>query len=1195
MSGSINNILNTSMGYSFESLFDTSIYPSLTEHFYKYFEEKNPVIYCEFAKYRDTHGEGYTPLQVSEVIIGAAPHLSSFIGELFMINEPLNLYIEQAKDENEVFRFKKDIIQRKVFKRFKPDALPSLEWEKLNAFAAKVKNIAFPELDFVKDEELNTAKLMLGLSEIEKNYRWFYKGDKFAPENFTIPEDVKIKGDFILSKLSEEFTAPEVSDDEKLKFILETLEAWLFAKYHYDPYVRHWASYFEPKKTDYNSLVDFERPDEKFPELLDSKSNHFRQRDGFKLNDHLRTEREVLNQVDYCMLCHDRNKDSCSKGMVDKAGNKQLNPVGNVLNGCPLNEKISESHTLRKAGYPLASLSVIMIDNPMCPGTGHRICNDCMKGCIFQKQEPVNIPLVESSILREVLALPYGFEIYSLLTRWNPLNIHNPYEKPYNGKSVLVVGMGPAGYTLSHHLLKMGFGVTGIDALKIEPLFEEYTGAAGGTPKPVKDFFSEIYHSLDERILQGFGGVSEYGITVRWDKNFLSVIYIALMRRKLFRLYDGVRFGSTITIDDAWDMGFDHIALASGAGSPTIINAKNNLAKGIKKSSDFLMMLQLSGAQKDNNLAAIQMQLPAVVIGGGLTGIDCSTELLAYYPVHVEKILSAYEKVVAESGEETFWSQYNEEEKEIVKVYLMHAYTLRTEKQKARMEQREPAITELLRSWGGVTFVYRKSINDAPSYRENHEEIVEALEQGIKIAERLSPAEFIVNKFGSVQEARFNVQEIVKDEESGKTKYVNSDRFVTLPARTVIVAAGTSPNISYEKEYPGTFKLDKWNQFFLSYKTERNGNEINLAETANGEAGFFTSYLKDNKTISYFGDNHPIYVGNVVRAMASAKEGSLKIYELFKAELAENAPADSFLKIAGSLAEKLTAKVVSVNIINNDYTELKVNAPMCAAKYLPGHFFKLQNYELYAPSLNGAKLVVKPLALAPCEVNKKTGDITFIIRNKGVSSRMVSFFKPGEKVMLMGPAGAPFDIPTGKKVLFIGEGYRIYNLMPVAKSFEENKNSVSFIAINGANKEYLPETISIPADSPGLLIEVLSSRVKLDEYDTVIIDTGSMIISFMKDFINDNNPELFNSKKVIGVINSPMQCMMQEICADCLQKQVDPVTGKEEFVYSCVNQNQELKLVDLNNYEARLKFDSAAQKLNENYLDMLLNKANSPA
>ena len=94
-----------------------------------------------------------------------------------------------------------------------------------------------------------------------------------------------------------------------------------------------------------------------------------------------------------------------------------------------------------------------------------------MKACVFQKQEPVNIPQIETRVLTDVLALPWGFEIYGLLTRWNPLNVRRPYPAPATtGKNVLVVGLGPAGYTLAHHLAREGFGVVGIDGLKIEPL-----------------------------------------------------------------------------------------------------------------------------------------------------------------------------------------------------------------------------------------------------------------------------------------------------------------------------------------------------------------------------------------------------------------------------------------------------------------------------------------------------------------------------------------------------------------------------------------------------------------------------------------------------------------------------------------------------------------------------------------------------
>jgi len=34
-------------------------------------------------------------------------------------------------------------------------------------------------------------------------------------------------------------------------------------------------------------------------------------------------------------------------------------------------------------------------------------------------------------------------------------------------------------------------------------------------------------------------------------------------------------------------MGFDHVAIAAGAGRPTIIDMKNNLIRGIRKASDF--------------------------------------------------------------------------------------------------------------------------------------------------------------------------------------------------------------------------------------------------------------------------------------------------------------------------------------------------------------------------------------------------------------------------------------------------------------------------------------------------------------------------------------------------------------------------------------------------------------------------------
>jgi len=74
----------------------------------------------------------------------------------------------------------------------------------------------------------------------------------------------------------------------------------------------------------------------------------------------------------------------------------------------------------------------------------------------------------------------------------------------------------------------------------------------------------------------------------------------------------------------------------------------------------------------------------------------------------------------------------------------------------------------------------------------------------------------------------------------------------------------------------------------------------------------------------------------------------------------------------------------------------------------------------------------------------------------------------------------------------------------------------------------------------------------------------------------------------IGSINSPMQCMMKEICAQCLQRHVDPETGKESFVFSCHNQDQLLDRVDWKHLNDRLRQNSVQEKQTNLWLDHLL-------
>ena len=85
-------------------------------------------------------------------------------------------------------------------------------------------------------------------------------------------------------------------------------------------------------------------------------------------------------------------------------------------------------------------------------------------------------------------------------------------------------------------------------------------------------------------------------------------------------------------------------------------------------------------------------------------------------------------------------------------------------------------------------------------------------------------------------------------------------------------------------------------------------------------------------------------------------------------------------------------------------------------------------------------------------------------------------------------------------------------------------------------------------------------------------------------------PYLKSGHTAIGSINSPMQCMMKGICAQCLCKQIDPESGEEYFVYSCYNQDQELDRVDFPNLNARLRQNSVQEKLSSLWLDYLFEK-----
>ena len=949
----------------------------------------------------------------------------------------------------------------------------------------------------------------------------------------------------------------------------------------------HGVLFKAPRKLDYMRLIPVVEP---------------RHREGFALTDPGTDLVGALDEANYCIWCHEQGKDSCSKGLPEKPPKEanadipspqfRKSPFGVPLAGCPLEEKISEFHMVKARGQPLAALGIIAVDNPMVAATGHRICNDCMKSCIYQKQDPVDIPQAETRTLKDVLELPYGFEIYSLLTRWNPFDLRRPYPRQASGKRILIVGLGPAGFTLAHHLMNDGHTVVGIDGLKIEPLERSVSGvdALGNRVgfQPVKNI-QALREPLDSRVMAGFGGVAEYGITVRWDKNFLKIIRLLLERRRQFAMFGGVRFGGTLTIDEAFEDGFDHIALCAGAGRPTVLDIPNGFARGVRAASDFLMALQLTGAAKRESIANLQIRLPIVVIGGGLTAIDTATESLAYYAVQVEKFLARCEALEEQPG----WTA---EERAIAEEFIAHARALR----KANPAQRRA----LLKSWGGATIAYRRRMIDSPSYTLNHEEVEKALEEGIVFAENLAPVRIEVDAHGHAKEVLFQND-------------------VRLPAKSVLIAAGTQPNTVLAREEGVSLALD--GKYFLA--CDENGAPVqperHTSKPRHPEV--LLHRYPDGRFMSFFGDLHPSYFGNVVKAMGSAKQG----FPVVSRVLSKRKPASSLDDAAflTRLNRELRAVVHEVRRLTPTIVEVVLRAPIAARRFQPGQFYRLQNFETLALRVPGTTLAMEGLALTGAWVDRDKGLISVIALEMGGSADLLAYLQPGEPVVLMGPTGTPTEIPRGENVVLAGGGLGNAVLFSIGRALRAAGSKVIYFAgYRHLADRYRVEDIEAASDvvvwccdePPGFTPRRAQDRafvgnivqgmqayasgalgrqqIPFSGTDRIIaIGSDRMMAAVAQARHGVLQQYLKPTHRAIGSINSPMQCMMKEICAQCLQPHVDPQTGQTSYVFSCFNQDQPLDQVDFSALSQRLAQNGVQEKLTALWIGRCLKQLPPPA
>ncbi len=1093
----------------------------------------------------------------SDMIFELAPHYEDFVANLFGVKQDVDDLIRHQKDLACVYEAKRLFVQRKANKMYKAAVADEMHGEALELKLRRRFNGQFDQVEYARH-------VMRWLDDAKANAHALDTAARYACWARHTPEGRRKHKDDVLFQ--------------------------------------------DIDKTDFSELVEYKEVVEDGIKIFENPDGHAPyHRDGFKLTDHGTDLVGCLNQTDYCITCHERGRDSCTLGLKDKkTGDFTDNPLGVTLEGCPLEEMVSQFHKAKADGFPLTSLGIVCIDNPVVAMTGHRICNDCMKSCVYQKQTPVNIPQIETRVLKDVLELPWGFEIYSLMTRWNPLNIKNPLPKAETGYNILVVGAGPAGVAASHFLMNEGHSVWCIDGLKIEPLDPAISGVDQlGERVPFEPLYDieDLYENLDKRTQAGFGGVAEYGITVRWDKNFLKFMRLVLERRKRFHMFGGVRFGSAITAESAFEMGFDHVALCMGAGKPTFLNVPNGLARGVRQASDFLMALQLTGAAKKTSIANLQLRLPVVVIGGGLTAIDTATEALAYYVRQVEKFVERYDALVADSDEATVRAPWTEEDQQIADEFIEHGRACLDERAKAKSEGREADFTPLLNSWGGATIAYRRLMTRAPSYQLNHEEIEKAFEQGMRFAELLAPDEIKVDQYGHVNEIVLMRQTL---DESGRPQ--PSGEITSMPARAVLIAAGTQPNTVLSREHPGFSELD--GKYFQAFTED--GEKVTPPWTVKPEIPeVVMSPREDGRCMSFFGDLHPSFAGNVVKALSSAKQG----YPVVDRMLAKVKPSSvSPAEMEKVMNHGLRPVVESVERLTSNVVQVNVRAPFGAKAFEPGQFYRLQNFEANAMQVGETSMAMEGVALTGAIIDDEV--VSLIVLEMGGSSNLIATLQPGEPVVLMGPTGAPTHMLKDKTVLLAGGGLGNAVLLTIHKGLKEAGSKVLYFAAYKTVKDrfhidlvekYSDVVVWCCDEAPGFeptrpqdkgfvgnIVQAMlayaggelgETEISLGDVDHMIVIGSDIMMNAVREARFGPLEGIINPDHTgVASINSPMQCMMKEICAQCLQPHKDPETGKEEVVFSCFNQDQPIDRVVFPALRQRLCQNQVHEKLTKQWI-----------
>lgn len=270
------------------------------------------------------------------------------------------------------------------------------------------------------------------------------------------------------------------------------------------------------------------------------------------------------------------------------------------------------------------------------------------------------------------------------------------------------------------------------------------------------------------------------------------------------------------------------------------------------------------------------------------------------------------------------------------------------------------------------------------------------------------------------------------------------------------------------------------------------------------------------------------------------------------------------------MQEAFASHVLSVTRLTETIVELVIHAPQAVKHYQPGQFYRLQT-----------------LAITPAACDRKHGTLTFVIHEDTVASKQIARAQPNEPIALMGPTGVRAKIPhLHETLLFISDQRGFSFVRSVGKAAKEMGNHVILVSLAPPADVYCQTELAASTDhiiwaGDDIISTLLAHMPLLGDADRIYLHGSTDLLRrFQHARENELKPHLLKNPSVIGAVYGPMQCMLKGVCAQCLQWQIDPVTGERtKAVFACSWQDQPLEMIDIHHIDERYQINELSEKL----------------